>query len=264
LKSKLVVLKLGGSVITEKAKPLTPNLPAIERLADEIFQAQQLRLILVHGGGSFGHPVAKKYGIAEGFKDKSQLTGFSKTHEAMVSLNKIVVESLLEKELPAFGMAPSSFIVTKAGRIQIFEREPLTMALKAGLIPVLYGDAVLDIDKGFAILSGDQLAPFLAERMKAQRLIMGVDVDGLYTDDPKKDPSARLIPRLTLAEIKNIKNRITEIGVTDVTGGMLGKVSELFLPVTKGIETLIVNASKPGIVCKVLKGEEVFGTKIEP
>ena len=264
MKSKLVVLKLGGSVITEKAKPLTPNLPAIERLADEIFQAQQSRLILVHGGGSFGHPVAKKYGITEGFKDISQLAGFSKTHEAMVSLNRIVVESLLEKKLPAFGMAPSSFIVTKVGRIHLFDVEPLKQALKVGLIPVLYGDAVLDVDKGFAILSGDQLAPFLAERMKAQRLIMGVDVDGLYTDDPKKNPSACLIPHLTLAELKNSKNRITGTEVTDVTGGMLGKVSELVSPVTKGIETLIVNASKPGIVYRILIGEEVVGTKIEP
>jgi isopentenyl phosphate kinase len=258
------VLKLGGSVITEKAKPLTPNLPAIKRLADEISQSQPLNLVLVHGGGSFGHPIAKKYGIAEGFRDESQLVGFSKTHEAMVSLNKIVVESLLEKELPAFGMAPSSFIVTKAGRIHFFMEEPLKQALKAGLIPVLYGDAVLDIEKGFAILSGDQLATFLAERMKAQRLIMGADVDGLYTNDPKKDPSASLIPHLTLAELKNLEQRITEIGVTDVTGGMLGKVSELFLPIKMGVETLIVNASKSGIIYKVLKGEEVVGTKIEP
>jgi isopentenyl phosphate kinase len=264
LKSKLVVLKLGGSVITEKAKPLTPNLPAIERLADEIFKAKMSQLILVHGGGSFGHPVAKKYGIAEGFKDKSQLTGFSKTHEAMVSLNKKIVESLLEKELPAFGMAPSSFIVTKAGRIHFFEEEPLTQAVKAGLMPVLYGDAVLDVDKGFAILSGDQLAPFLAERMKAQRLIMGVDVDGLCAGDPKKDPSAHLIPHVTLTELKNSKNRISGTELTDVTGGMLGKVSELFLPVAEGIETLIVNASKPGNIYKVLRGEEVVGTKIEP
>jgi isopentenyl phosphate kinase len=117
---------------------------------------------------------------------------------------------------------------------------------------------------GFTVLSGDQLASFLAEKMKAQRLIMGVDVDGIFTDDPKKNPSARLIQHLTLAELKNPKNRISGTGVTDVTGGMLGKVSELTLLVTKGIETMIVNASKSGNIYKVLKGEKVVGTKIEP
>jgi isopentenyl phosphate kinase len=264
LRNKLLVLKLGGSVVTEKAKPLTPNLPAIERLADEISQAQPSKLILVHGGGSFGHPIAKKYGIADGFKDRSQLTGFSETHEAMVSLNTIILKSLLRKGVPAFGMAPSSFLVTKSGRIHFCIEEPLKQAVKIGLVPVLYGDAVLDIEMGFTILSGDQLAPFLAERMKAQRLIMGVDVDGIFSDDPKKNSSARLIQHLTLAELKNPTNRISGTGVTDVTGGMLGKVSELTLPVTKGIETMIVNASKSGVIYKVLKGEKVVGTKIEP
>ena len=258
------MLKLGGSVVTEKAKPLTPNLPAIERLADEISQAQPSKLILVHGGGSFGHPIAKKYCIADGFKDRSQLTGFSETHEAMVSLNKIILKSLLRKGVPAFGMAPSSFLVTKLGRIHICIKKPLKQAVKIGLVPVLYGDAVLDIDMGFTILSGDQLAPFLAEKMKAQRLIMGVDVDGIFSDDPKKNPLARLIQHLTLAELENPTNRISGTGVTDVTGGMLGKVSELTLPVTKGIETMIVNASKSGVIYKVLKGEKVVGTKIGP
>jgi len=87
-----VVLKLGGSVITEKAKPLTPNLKAVKRLAEEISDAKVTSLVVVHGGGSFGHPVASMYKIAEGFADKGQLVGFSKTHEAMVSLNKIVVQ----------------------------------------------------------------------------------------------------------------------------------------------------------------------------
>jgi isopentenyl phosphate kinase len=264
LKGKLLVLKLGGSVVTDKAKPFTPNLPVIERLADEIHQAQPTNLILIHGGGSFGHPVAKKYSIAGGFKDRSQLAGFSETHEAMVSLNKMIVESLLKKDVLAFGMAPSSFIITKSGRIHACAEAPLAKAVETGLVPILYGDAVLDFDMGFTVLSGDQLAAYLATSMKAQRLIMGVDVDGVFSDDPKKSPRARLIRHLSLAELKNLESRISGAGVTDVTGGMLGKVSELIAPVTNGVETVVVNALKSGNVCKVLKGEEVVGTKIEP
>ncbi len=262
--SDLVVLKIGGSVITKKSEPFTLNLSSIERLAEEIFQAKPPNLILVHGGGSFGHPVAKEYRIAEGYKDSIQLYGFVKTHEAMISLNIKIVENLLKMKLPAFGMAPSSFITTKNGRIFTFEDTPLKQALKLGLIPVLYGDAVLDINKGFAILSGDQLASFMAGRIKAQRLIMGVDVDGIFTEDPKKNPSAHLIPRLALSELKDLKNKITGAEVADVTGGMMGKVSEIVSLISKGIETLIVNASKPGIIYKALKGDEVVGTKIEP
>jgi len=263
LKDRPVVLKLGGSVITEKDRPLTPNLQAIGRLAEEIARAKVSPIVIVHGGGSYGHPIAKTYRIAGGFKDQAQLVGFSKTHEAMVSLNRLVVENLLDRRLPAFGMAPSSFILTSKGRIQVFQGELLTRAIKTGLIPVLYGDAVLDTDQGFAILSGDQIAALLAVKLKAERLIMGVDVDGLYDSNPKTDSSARLISRLTLEEVSELANKIGGAEVSDVTGGMLGKVSELMAPVARGIETVIVNALKPDYVYRALKGEKVVGTRIE-
>jgi len=264
LKNRPVILKLGGSVITEKDKPLTPNVGAIKRLADEIFRAEVSRIVIVHGGGSYGHPLAKTHKIAEGFKDSVQLLGFSKTHEAMVSLNKLVVGSLLGRGLPAFGMAPSSFVVTKNGRIQVFEEKALEQALRVGLVPVLYGDAVLDVDQVFAILSGDQIAVSLAIKLNAERLIMGVDVDGLYESDPKTDPSARLISHLTLAELRELMDKIGGTTVSDVTGGMLGKVSELRTSVARGVETLIVNALVPEYVYKALRGEEVVGTRIKP
>ncbi len=107
-------LKLGGSVITDKKKPSTPNLEAIERLADEIAQAKVSSLILVHGGGSFGHPVAKQYNLNEGYGDPSQVTGFSETHRAMTKLNILVMEALINHNINAIVVQPSSCVVTKA------------------------------------------------------------------------------------------------------------------------------------------------------
>ncbi len=263
MKGRAIILKLGGSVVTEKEKPLTPNLQVIRRLAEEITRAEVSPIVIVHGGGSYGHPIAKTHEIAEGFKHHTQLTGFSKTHQAMVSLNKLIVENLLNQGLPAFGMAPSSFIVTNKGRIQTFGEEPLTRAIKTGLIPVLYGDAVLDTDQVFAILSGDQIAAQLAVRLNAERLIMGVDVDGLYDSDPKTDRSAHLISNLTVEGLHELRDKIGEAQAPDVTGGMWGKVSELTAPVACGVQTVIVNALKPGNIYRALKGEEVVGTRIE-
>lgn len=262
MKSKITLLKLGGSVITKKDEASTPNFQAITRLAKEICRAEASPIIIVHGGGSYGHPTARTYRIAEGFKDKRQLLGFSETHEAMVSLNRLVVKALVDCGLPAFGIAPSSFAVTRQRRIQVFEDEPLKQALKIGLVPVLYGDAVLDYEQGFAILSGDQIIAVLAVRMNAERLIMGADVDGLYTADPKVDPSAHLISHLALKDLQQLRVKIGEAQVPDVTGGMLGKVSELMLPIEHGVQTIIVNALKQDNVYKALKGEEVVGTKI--
>jgi isopentenyl phosphate kinase len=260
---KMVVLKVGGSVVTVKEKPFTPNNDAITRLAEEIKRAKVEKLILIHGGGSFGHPLAKKYKIKEGFNDAAQIVGFSETRQAMTQLNKIILDTLLRRGVPAVTVQPSAFITTHNGRIKQMKTETIQGLLKLGLTPVLYGDAVLDSTLGFTILSGDQLAAKTALHLDAKLLVIGIDEDGLYTADPKTDPSARLIQRITPEELKKLQSKIGGSRATDVTGGMLGKTLELMPAATHGIEAIIVNALKPNNVYKALKGEKVMGTIIE-
>jgi isopentenyl phosphate kinase len=263
LSVKPTVLKLGGSVITNKERTLTPRLSAIERLAKEISRANISPLVLVHGGGSFGHPIAKRYRIKEGYNHKaSQLLGFAKTHEAMVALNKLVVDALIKEEIPAVAVSPSSLIMAKSERIHSFPLEPLTKLLQLGFVPVLFGDAVFDLDKGFTILSGDQLIAYLAIHYKAERIILGVDVDGLFTGDPKANKEAKLLNHVTLKELETLIQQIGEAKVTDVTGGMLSKVQEIIPAVEKGVNVLVVNAAKSENLYKALKGEKVVGTVI--
>ena len=260
---RLTVLKLGGSVITKKDKPMTPKLSAIERLAKEIADADVEHLVIVHGGGSYGHTVAKEYGIKEGYKDSSQIEGFPKTHQAMLDLNKLVVEALVRHQIAAFPVSPSSCITTKSGRIEVFYDSTTTMLLETGFVPVLFGDVVLDSTMGFTILSGDQLVATLATNLDAERIILGVDVDGLCVTDPKSDSSAQFIPTVTLSELKALLRNIGGAKVVDVTGGMLGKVSELIPAVEAGVEAVIVNAEKEGNVYKALRKERVAGTLIK-
>jgi isopentenyl phosphate kinase len=263
LSAKPTVLKLGGSVITHKEKPLTPNLPAIRRLAKEIASAKHNSLIVVHGGGSFGHPLAKRYKIKEGYNGKaSQLLGFAKTHEAMVTLNKLVVDALIKEKIPAVAVSPSSCIITKSGRIYSFSEAPLTKLLSLGFVPVLFGDAVFDLDKGFTILSGDQLIAHLAIHFKAERIIVGVDVDGLHTADPKLNKKAELLDHVTLKELENTGQRIEKEKANDVTGGMPRKVKEIAPAVEVGISVFFLNAAKPNRLYKALKNEPVKGTRI--
>ena len=259
---KPIILKLGGSVISIKNKSFALNKRAIMRLAEEIERADVNSLIIVHGGGSFGHPVAKQYRIDEGYKDSSQIIGFSKTHQAMTILNKHVIDSLINRKIPAVEIQPSSIIITRSGRIHIMEERPLTKLLELGFIPILYGDAVPDSSNGFAILSGDQLVSQLAIRLNADRIIIGVDVDGLYTADPKIRPSAQLLHHITLQQLKKLRKKIEKTNATDVTDGMLGKILELIPALEHRVNVRIVNALKPGNVYRALKGE-VVGTFIE-
>ena len=262
-KAKLTILKIGGSVITDKNEELAARLRDINRLADEIKNANTKDLIIVHGGGSFGHPLAQRYAITDGFKEETQKIGFAETHHVMTVLNGLFMDALIWRGVPAVSITPSSCILTKKGRIFCFEEKPLKTALKMGFLPVMYGDAVLDADLGFAILSGDQLVSYIAQRLNAKRIVIGVDVDGLYDADPKVEKKAKMFTHLTLEELKKLRKTLGKSAACDVTGGMFGKISELLPAIEQGIPVKIVNATKPNYIYKVLKGEKVEGTLIE-
>jgi isopentenyl phosphate kinase len=260
---KPVILKIGGSVITDKNRELAARTQEMSRLAEEIQKVNAKNLIIVHGGGSFGHPVAQQYAIKEGFKEETQKIGFAETHHIMTVLNGLFMDALIWRNVPAVSITPSSCIITRKGRIQCFEENPLKMLSKMGFLPVTYGDAVFDSDLGFTILSGDQLVSYIATRFNAERIIIGVDVDGLYDADPKVEKTAKMFKHLTLAELKALQNKLGESTACDVTGGMFGKIAELMPAIEKGIPATIVNATKPNYIYKALKGEKVEATLIE-
>ena len=116
--------------------------------------------------------------------------------------------------------------------------------ISMSLVPVLYGDSVLDEEQGFSILSGDQLMATLAIVFESKRIIIGVDVDGLYDDDPKVNPNAELFRRISLRELKAFLGKIGKSTTVDVTGGMFGKMFELIPALEEGVEVEIVNAKR--------------------
>ena len=91
---------------------------------------------------------------------------------------------------------------------------------------------------------------------KAEQVIFGSDVDGVFTSDPKLDV-AKLIEKVS---INNIHADVGNSTVIDVTGGMLGKLSEAKEAVKAGTIVVFLNAAKAGRVENALKGEKVIGT----
>lgn len=248
-------------MITAKDKPMTPNIENIKRLSKEIAEAGVEKLIIIHGGGSYGHPIADQYNLSEGYFNESQIIWVARTHRAMAALNNLVVESLLSFSVPAMSLMPSSLLVTDRGRIISINLENVKLCLENRLTPVSCGDIVFDKSRGFSILSGDQLAARFALELGADRIIYGIDVDGVYTTDPKLDNNARLLENLSLKDIED-NIRLGGSISTDVTGGMKGKILEAVTALRAGVQVQIVNASKPGIIFKTLLGEKVTGTML--
>ncbi len=261
----LTVVKLGGSVVTDKSKPFHIRRAAINRVAKEIAASKLSALVLVHGGGSFGHPLAKKYDLANGLNRKEQLVGFSKTRDAMMRLNEIVIKTFISQEVPVVSVQPSAFIRTNNGRIIHPNFSVLEHLLRLGFIPVLHGDAVMDISRGFTILSGDQITAKIAEHFAASRLVLATDVDGLFSDDPKRNRDAKLLEKITIPQLRDFLSEIQQpSSVVDVTGAMFGKIGELIHVAERSARTFIVNALKPGRLQRVLSGKTVKATEILP
>lgn len=262
----MIILKLGGSVITRKDS-LTPTLDSsnLKRIAREISDSSYHKLIVVHGAGSFGHPYAKEYAIGSEINTPEELTrkiqGFSKTQNSVKNLNQLVCQYLIEQEIPAVSVQPSSFIQTRNKRIIKADMDLISKYLDLGFVPVLYGDVVLDRDSKIkmAVLSGDQIVKYLAENLKPDKVILGSDVDGIYDKDPKKYPDASLIKVVTSYEdLESTESTQT----VDVTGGMGGKLGELLELAKIGIESEIINASHDNNIKKALQGENGIGTLI--
>ena len=262
----MIILKLGGSIITKKdAKSPTVNYENLNRISAEIASSSFDKLIIVHGAGSFGHPFARKYEIGTEIKDEDDYNnkklGFCITQSWVRKLNNKVCQSLRENGIFAVSIQPSSFITTENGRIYTFDLSLINKYLDLGFVPVLYGDVVLDLNKSIKIcvLSGDQIIKYIGENLNPERVILGTDVDGVYSKDPKKHENAKLIEIVTSLHDISAEDSLN----MDVTGGMLGKVKELLDLAVMGVESEIINADKKGFIKKALNGQKVVGTVVK-
>lgn len=239
-------LKIGGSVITDKFKYKTPNKKEIKRISREI-EENYKNLVLVHGAGSYGHPLVEKNDLNKKIKTKKQYINVTKVQDSVKELNKLFTKEIRKRNIPFQTIHPSSCCITKRGKIIEFETKPIKQSLKEELLPILHGDMVLDKKTGATVLSGDKIITFIAKKFHIDKIGMGARSPVLDKDGEKKE------------KIK--KSNINALGTaksTDVTGGMKNKVKELLK--TKK-ESFIFDATKKGNVKKFLNNQRL-GTEV--
>jgi len=261
----ILVIKLGGSALTKKDKVFSLRDDVLEMVAAqlrELIEVDKEKVIVIHGGGSFGHPVASAYSMNKGYTSEEQLTGYSKVRRAMLILHVRVLEKFLEYGIPIAPFSPSNFIVTRKGKVIEFTIKPIRNALSLGLVPLLHGDVVMDVDLGFYIVSGDQLAFEIARRMPAKKVVFGADVKGIYTENPKISNKAELIR--VLKATSKIRLETTIGNVADVTGGISRKLSYAIALAKIGIPVVIGDITKEGGLLRLIRGIEEECTLIIP
>lgn len=262
----LVILKIGGSVITYKQQGFPrAKIPQIRRIAEEIKRVRKKRefpLILVHGIGSFGHPRAQKYRLWEGLFDKRQFLEFCRNNHDDLLLSEIFLKVMLSVGLPVFPVQPSAIITQSGGKIRSFNLKIIKLLLEKNFIPVLYGNVVLDEKLNGSICSGDTLVVYLARAFSAQQILFASDVEGIFDKDPKLYPGASLISKINGRNFAQIFKGVGRSqAVTDSGGGMRGKILEI-KRYASGIPVAIFNGLIGGNIEKGLRGEEL-GTVIQ-
>jgi len=263
---KPVLLKIGGSVLTNKERECTMRKAEIERIAGEIAGARA-RVVIVHGAGSFGHPQARAHNLGE----DPTTRGLIETHAAVMKLNNAFIEALNRAGVGAVGVHPLDCIMVEDGRVKDLDCAVLDSMIEFGLTPVLHGDVVMDSKRGASVISGDQILRELGSRLDVAMVGAGTNVDGML------DEAGRTIAKITPDTLDNISSRRLERHSTklnmipdqihgsvgeDVTGGMKGKVKELLELAEDGVESVIFNAYLDGMVYNFLRGKDVGGTRI--
>lgn len=254
--SELVFLKLGGSLITDKRRPETPRPAVIERLAQEIHAALELRpdlqLVLGHGSGSFGHFAAERYKVHEG--RLTDWRGYAETGAVAQRLNRLVTDALLAEGVRAVSLQPSASARCHQGELMAMAVDPVVQLLRVGAVPLVYGDVALDDVQGCTILSTEQVFAHLAQALRPQRIIMAGEVAGVFSGDPQRDTVVRLVPEISSRNYAEVEQMLTASYGVDVTGGMLSKVRLLYQLVQEqpNLQVRIMTGRRNAVLQRVL------------
>jgi isopentenyl phosphate kinase len=254
----MMLVKLGGSVITDKMAYRTLREDTLRRLAGEIAESGE-RVIIVHGAGSFGHVVAAQHQLQNGYRDETQIAGMARVMEDVRALNLAVISALDAAGVPSVSLPPSAVAELSAGKLARLELQTFRRYLDLGIAPITFGDVALDRERRFGICSGDQLMEALAREFTPERIIFCADVDGVFTSDPAFDPGAKLIEvvdRRVLDALPRTQR------CADVTGSIFAKIETMIRITSHGGDAVVINGHRPGRLAAALRGEKVIGSKV--
>ena len=275
---ELVFLKLGGSLITDKTQPYTALLDVMDDIALQVKMTLQthpdLRLVIGHGAGSFGHVPASEYRTRDGLPPKSTplahrerdetednyWKGFAEVWYQASTLNRHVMKALHKAEVRALALPPSASVLASDGQVAVWETTPLRMALSAGIVPVIFGDVTYDEVRGGTILSTEDLFVHLARALHPDRILLAGLEAAVWADFPAR---TKKIETITPASFEEISAGVGKSHGADVTGGMESKVRQMveLAAANPELPVQVFSGVEPGNLVRALTGD-VLGTVI--
>lgn len=258
----LTFLKLGGSLITDKKVERGFRREVMVRLAAEIASALReepdLRLLIGHGSGSFGHFAASRHKTIEGVHTHEEWQAFAEVATVAAELNYQVAATLRKAGVPAWRIQPSASAMSRDGELIDMSVLPVQCALEHRLVPLVYGDVCLDEIRGGTITSTEKVFFYLAGQLPVDRIVLVGEVDGVL------DADRQVIPQITPANIDHILDLLGGSSGVDVTGGMETKVQDMvdLARRNQNLTIRIMSGLHEGLVYRTLVNGATPGTLI--
>lgn len=255
---KLLMVKFGGAVLTDKAKPCTVRWKVIDQIAGQLSECIEdldAAVLLGNGGGSFGHYYAEEYYVTDGVLSQEALLGMCRGKNGNSYLNMELVKKLIKYGIPA-----CTYKIEQMLRTDDLDRQLLSY-LENKMLPVVYGDFLYEGNGKCRVISTEEIFLHLGQMIikepdcgfMLEKIIFCTDRDGV------EDLRGQVIPIIDRRTFHNWEIFQREAEGYDVTGGMLGKVRmafEMRCPVQ------IINGNDANRLKDALRGAEVLGTLI--
>jgi glutamate 5-kinase len=248
--AKRFVIKVGTSTLTHSTGKL--NFLRIEKLARELSDlVNQGKEIILVSSGAVGAGM-DRLGLKEKPKTIPQ-------KQAAAAVGQGILMHTYEKLFGEYGQIVGQVLLTREDSVKrnryANSRNTLMTLLSMGVIPIINENDAVAVDE-LKIGDNDTLSAMVASIVDADVLIILSDVEGVYTDNPQKNPDAQLI-----TEISDITPEIEvmsgEPGSLRGTGGMYTKIQAAKIAVNSGVTMVIASGSRDGVVRDILNGATV-------
>lgn len=254
--ARRIVVKIGSSTLTHENFRM--NLRRIEALTRALSELKNggKEIILVSSG-------AISAGIAKmGLTERPRATD---KKQALAAVGQSEIMRIYEHFFSMFGHTVGQILITRDIMENTTARKnaenTFSTLLKMGCIPIVNENDVVAFDE-IEFGDNDALSAYVAVLCQADCLIILSDIDGLYDDDPHKNPNARLIS--TVPEIDDkILSYAGGVGSNRGTGGLITKLHAAQIVTEHGIPMFIVNGDKPEVLYDLSDGVHV-GTYFMP
>lgn len=246
-----IVIKIGTTSLTHEQTG-DINLRKIEKLARQVADLRGMgkEVVIVTSGAI----AAGKQAL--GFREKPQELAMK---QAFAAVGQARLMMCYQRIFSEYNLTTAQVLLTKHTVLDSESRENTTNTFRAllelGTIPIVNeNDTISTYEIRFG--DNDRLSAIVSALIEADLLILLSDIDGLYTDDPKKNPNARfidVIPSLDESFLQMGKDTASDLG----TGGMAAKLTAAAIAMDGGCDMIIANGEDFGIILDIIHGEKI-------